>query len=71
VTGERVSSSGVGDASLVGIGDLLGGGPRVGRGDAGQPWAPMKDVKQQVRLPIQEGREGAFRAVFGGFRGGP
>jgi hypothetical protein len=32
--------------------------------------APMKDVKQQVRLPIREGREGALRAVFSGFRGG-
>ena len=30
----------------------------------------MKDVKQQVRLPIREGREGAFRAVFCGFRAG-
>ena len=35
-----------------------------------QPPAPMKDVKQQVRLPIREGREGALRAVFSGFRGG-
>ena len=41
----------------------------VARGLA-QPPAPMKDVKQQVRLPIREGREGALRAVFSGFRGG-
>jgi hypothetical protein len=48
------------------LGVVSGG---VARGLA-QPPAPMKDVKQQVRLPIREGREGALRAVFSGFRGG-
>jgi hypothetical protein len=65
----RCSTTGYRPAPLPGC-DFILCGFRWCRSCRAQPPAPMKDVKQQVRLPIREGREGALRAVFSGFRGG-